>query len=184
MRSDSTGRRAKQGRSRIDGQDIGRLVLGAILGNAQRGSQAGGSPQRAEIFLANSIGNAFQLRLVLGIDHADGPLAVGLYQGDGRDQGYYLLVQPKVASEIKLVRSSRSGTRVVAEARGQTGLADRRQHQIVWTRDLGGQMTVTFDGRQILAATDVGFKQAFDGVVLAAQSMDYRVREIEVRELQ
>ncbi|MCB1743249.1 MAG: peptidoglycan-binding protein, partial [Gammaproteobacteria bacterium] len=104
---------------RVDQKEIGLLVLGAILGQATgRGpfgqQSAPAADDRAEIFLPTPVDAAFRLEIQLSAGRLAGPLAIGLYQGASRQQGYFLLTSPQVDGALQLVRAEPAGNQVLA----------------------------------------------------------------------
>ncbi len=108
-----------------------------------------------------------------------GRLEVGPYQGAGQGAaGYVLAYTP--GGGIELSRASGRGSAVIDSAPGPLNLEDKKTHRLEWTRSADGLMRVSIDGRQILAATDLGFRGDFDGLRLVNRGGDYIIKQLKV----
>ena len=59
-------------------------------------------------------------------------------------------------------------------------LEDKKFHQLEWTRRMDGAMRIAIDGREILAATDMGFQADFDGLRMVNRGGDYVLGRIAI----
>ncbi len=59
-------------------------------------------------------------------------------------------------------------------------LEDKKTHRLEWTRGTDGAMTVSIDAKQVLTATDLGFRQDFDGLRMVNRGGDYIFKRFAV----
>ena len=59
-------------------------------------------------------------------------------------------------------------------------LEDKKFHQLEWTRRMDCAMRIAIDGREILAATDMGFQGDFDGLRMVNRGGDYIFKRFTV----
>ena len=81
---------------------------------------------------------------------------------------------------IELFRVTSRGSAVIDSAPGPLNLEDKKTHRLEWTRSADGRMSVAIDGREILAATDLGLRGDFDGLRMVNRGGDYIVKRIVV----
>ena len=72
------------------------------------------------------------------------------------------------------------GSAVIASAPGPLNLEDKKTHRLEWTRSADGRMSVVLDGREILAATDLGLRGDFDGFRMVNRGGDYIIKRIAI----
>lgn len=177
-----------------DEKDIGKALLGALLQNAlqggQSGSQSGGSQQQASsqstfaaVQAPLSISNAFAIDVTVSsrplASGAEEGFEFGPYQGIDAGSGYRLSY---LASErsLQLLKVTARGVATIDGARLASGLTDEQSHQISWTRDRDGVMTIQIDGQDIITVTDRSFRDPFDGFAILNRGGDLAVREVTV----
>ena len=138
--------------------------------------------QRAEVFTAAKITNAFS---VLGNVVVHSPTAEfewALYQGADRSSGYRLYyVSDASEANYELIRFSRKGSAVIDSGLAPVPMEESAPHKIEWRRAAGGVMTVALDGQEFLSIADQGIKTGFDGLVMANDEGDILFRDTEVR---
>jgi peptidoglycan hydrolase-like protein with peptidoglycan-binding domain len=136
-------------------------------------------PDRAEIYIDQSIGSAFAIRATISARQSGGQLEFGPYLGAGRSQGYRLFYSPENDGRFGLRRiSARGATVLMSQRRFQ--LADGSEHSLLWTKDGNGVIVVTFDGSELLRFSDPEFRQGFDGFTLINRGGEYGLREIRI----
>ena len=94
------------------------------------------------------------------------------YQKQDKDQ----LVQ----KGLTLLIVSPRGQRVIDQQAGPMALEDKKSHAISWTRDERGRMSVSVDGREILATVDRGFGDPFQGLSISNGGGDFIIKRISV----
>jgi hypothetical protein len=179
-------------------EDFAGAILRGLLGpqqQQQQGSgQAGtGTADRAEIYVPATISNAFSIRLELhsgagggqvgggqagAAQPGGGELEFGTYQGANRAVGYRLLYRPGRLPALQLIRRTKWGAGVVMGYGRALALEDGQPHIIEWTRDRGGEMAVSVDGRKLFTVVDRGFRDPFAGFVLLNRGGDFGLRRI------
>jgi hypothetical protein len=184
---------AAESKQRQSGEDIAKAVIGNLIGQMagqqqQQQQQQGGRPAAAadtvpaEIEVARVIPNAFSARLEITSREKAGELRAGVYQGSMRGGwGYAIGYTPGAATGLRLMRLSRGAPTVIASHDGGLDLEDGRLHVIEWARTLAGEITVAVDGQPLIAVTDTGLRDAFDGFALANLGGDYALRDLSIR---
>ena len=166
--------------------DLAAALIGSILNQAlgQKGQRGGqqpaAAPDRAAIHVAQTIINAFSIRLEVTSWQGKGHLEIGPYQGATPGNGYRLAYRPGASPGLELLRVSEQGGVVVASIAGPLVLEDQRTHVIEWTRDAFGAMTVSLDGKERMRATDRGFRDPFDGIAMVNRGGDYVLGRIAI----
>ncbi len=183
---------------RLSGKDAAAAIFGQILQQAidPEGRLSGDQTMGGSAISATAIqtgvrlANAFALEMdfsswqTQGQTQATGAarLEVGPYQGmpggAGRAPGYVLAYRP--GGGIELFRVTSRGSAVIDSAPGPLNLEDKKTHRLEWTRSADGRMRVAIDGREILAATDLSFRDDFDGLRMVNRGGDYIVKRIVV----
>lgn len=181
-----------------------RDLMGAFLDEAMRSPQEKAQPEEpaeaepspeaepADLAAAAApveIPNAFAMEirlLIRPLDAAgDRRLEFGAYRGEGAEAGYRLVYAPRAAQGegmLRLVRRSSRGTEAMLALHDREApLSDDQSHNILWTRDQRGRMSVHLNGEQVLQAVDRGLSGAFDGVVMLNRGGDYTLRRLVIR---
>lgn len=175
-----------QARQEAQPQDLPQAIIGAILEQAIP-PQAGevppeeapaGPPEYAEIYVDQTITNAFAIQLELIPRQILASLVFGPYQGRERAVGYRLAYSPELPHGLQLLRVTRSGSSVIEAVDHR--LRPDRQHTLQWTRNSGGEMVVSIDGKELFRTVDRSFADPFDGFTLINQGGDYALREITI----
>ncbi len=168
-------------------QDAAALLFGKILNQALGGSQGAqqkAKPNEAIISTPVTISNAFHLQASLSSWTAEGRLELAVYQGKLsagiQPAGYRLAYIP--GGKLELIRVSARGSSIMNTATLAKPLEDKKFHAFEWLRQSDGRMTVRIDGVDILSATDLGFRDPFNGLVLINQGGDYILKQVEIRE--
>ena len=189
----------KPQRSQGQSQDeqVGQL-LGALLQSAlgakqpqqrQQQQPAGPSaPAHAAIVAALPITNAFAIEVEITnralAGTTGGRLELGPYQGAAAVAGYRLVYNPGAVAgtpALELVgRSGRGGSSMLDLTDQPINLADGQVHTLLWTRDGGGMMVVSVDGRELIRVTDRSFRDGFDGLVIVNRGGDYAFRRVRI----
>ncbi|MEM7406974.1 MAG: peptidoglycan-binding protein [Pseudomonadota bacterium] len=168
----SDGKNQQQGQA-----DIGRALIGALLGQGQR---AGGP---AAIALAQAIPKSFAIEMeLLSGTRSGGQIEFGVYRGQNADRGLRLIYRPGAARTLELVRANAGRYVQLAGHEQPLALADGRSHAILWTRGDDGRMTVQVDGKQLLQTGPVNRKGGarFDGFFLTNRGGNYGLRSLRV----
>ena len=166
-------------------EELAAAVIGSVLGRALGGksttttskASAPAASATAAIEVAQKISNAFSMKLDISSWKTEGGLELGPTQGSG---GYRLVYSPGVAPGLKLVRKSSRGDQVIGTYAAALNLEDRRNHAIEWDRTAGGQMSVKVDGKELITASDLAYRDAFDGFTLVNRGGDYVLASISV----
>lgn len=179
-------------------QDLGTMLLGALLeqtlggGKAQQRAPAPAkkappaAAKVAAIVAPVAISNAFSVELIMSSRTipGDGLFAFGPYQKGGDSPGYRLVYRPNVGPgqvSLELVRHGSRGAKSVLELYTEPlKLEDGKHHTLLWTRDPGGSMQVSVDGRAVIQVVDRSFRDPFSGFVLFNGGGDYSVRQIKI----
>ncbi len=195
LRSAITPGQTQTGQKRPSRKEKVANIFGQILQQAidPEGSMSGGgaltgtTTNATAIQTGARISNAFSLEMDFSswpiqgpIQGSGGGLEIGPYQGNpggaGRGTGYVLAYTP--GGGLELLRTSSRGSNVIDSAR--LNLEDKKTHRLVWTRRADGLMRVSIDGREVLSATDTGFKSDFDGLRMVNRGGDYIIKRIAV----
>ncbi len=154
---------------------------------AQQDAGAAAPPDHASAAAQVGITNAFAVALEMTArplaSVANPRFEVGPYQGQNTAVGYRLVYnggnQAGVPS-LELLRLSSRGTSVLEAYDQPLALEDGAPHKIMWTRGSGGQMTVTLDGTQVISVVDRGFRDPFNGLVVANGGGDFALRQVTI----
>ncbi len=162
-------------------------ILGQALGTKQQGGQGFADPSTPALAIAEvPISNAFQLQAeVSARDLAgaeEGALELGVFQGG--NAGYRLVMVPQAAggTEVSLLAvSSRSTTRVVDSTLYQEAITDDQPLVVTLSRRPDGVMAAAIGDAELFSASDLSFRDAFDGLLIANRGGDYAVKWMTVR---
>lgn len=155
-------------------------------GDSQDGSQEKVPSAASEIYTRQPIGEAFAVRVRLRtISDLPARIEFGPFQGDRREGGYRIAYNNPVggAPVFELVRVQPWGSSVVFSLDNSPRLDDGRAHQILWTRDGSGNMTVQVDGKRLLTAPDKGVRGNFQGLTIVNRSGDYAIDTVAVSDI-
>ena len=171
---------------KVEPKDLPALLLKGFLQQQQPRQQQPQAAQaappapadKAEIFAPRKLTNAFSIRLEISSRVGEGRFEFGPYRGAGRVTGYRLVYLPRAKPGLRLVRASKWGAGII-DAYGETlALEDGKSHIVDWKRGGDGFMTVSVDGKQLIAVTDRGIGEPFDGFMLRNAGGDYGLRRI------
>ena len=109
-----------------------------------------------------------------------GRFEFGPYTDPQRGNGYRLAYIPGPEGSLELLRVSASRSEVIARNDKPLKLEDKRPHTIQWTRNEGGRMQVSLDGKQLLRVNDRMLTGAFEGFKMVNQGGDYGVQDIKI----
>jgi len=147
-------------------QDIGRALLGNVLGQAL-GVRLPGGAEGGAIAQSTTVENAFRVTASLtGSADAGALVNLGLFQGAEASSGYRLVYMADEQQPLRLLAVSGQEASMIAAVAPAARLNDGRRHAIEWLRAPGGRMTVRLDGVVVIDATDNRFTGAFDGFSL------------------
>lgn len=164
-------------------QDLGKSVLQGVLGEVL-GVQATGQNSSAAIVQATDFNSAFQISTrVLGNALGSARFGIGPYRGTNVSHGYRLVYDSERSSPLALIVLSDNGNRTIMSARSGTNLADGRWHDVVWTRDQRGQMTIEVDGQVEIEVLDQSLGGMNDGLSLVNLGGLWRVDDVSVATL-
>lgn len=174
---------AEEGRS--SNAEIGLALLGAILAQQQGGARGGTAPAAAapgdaEIVLPARVPASYAIEAGIVSGEAGGRLDLGVYQGTRSDVGYRLVYLGGGPRTLQLLRVRGNQEAVIELHDPALNLEDGRVHEVLWTRDGAGRMSVSLDGQHLFSATDRGLSGAFDGVVLSNRGGNYALRSLRV----
>ena len=173
---------------RSSGRDIAISILDEFLNRSGQQSQSQGQAyapaEPASIHVANTISNAFAMRLELTSWAREGRLEFGPYQGTQRTSGYRLIYHPGATPGLELVSFSPRGSSVVYSHAAALAIEDRRLHVVEWMRNSSDEMTVSLDGRELIRTTDRSFRDPFDGFEMVNRSGDYTLARIRIDGMQ
>ena len=164
------------------GGDAALQLFGAVLGELAQ-QQEGGRPKQAEIHTTLSITNIFSVEIEFGAlakAIEGGGIEFGPYQGSRRQLGYRLVYTQGAKPSLAMVRYSRSGSSVIAQANLETGLEDGKFHRLLIRRGHDGAMEVALDGTLVMNAVDHSFKKGFKGFVLINKGGEFAVRSVAI----
>lgn len=166
--------------NKLSGEEVFGAVLSTIL------KSTGQVQQKIEADTADAnvivhdlrIANAFALNMTVTSWVKGGRFEVSIYQGSNRDMGYVLAYEPE--GVIEMLRVSSRGTSVIERAAGPFALENEKPHDIQWTRNRNGDMSVLLDGAAVFSVSDRGFRDPFDGVRLSGKGSDVIVKTIQI----
>ncbi len=177
---------------RSDEEAVGALVgsllnkaLGGKGNNNNSNSQSRYASARAVTQQPVTNAYALTLRMTLRpLANTQGRVGFGPYQGEPDGGGYrlyYLTGSNDNERAFELVRRSSRGTVSTIEYYdGPLRIEDGQEHEILWTRDGEGNMTISVDGTQIMAAGDKSFGDPFDGITFVNTGGDAAVSYMKI----
>lgn len=177
--------------SRQTNKDAAAALFGQILSQALGGKQTtatqqASAPTQAVIHTSVKIPNAFTVQASISSWTAEGRLELAMYQGnftEGRIlAGYRLAYIP--GGKMELVRVSTRGSTIMNATTLAKPLEDKKFHSVEWRRKPNGHMTVRIDGIEALSATDLGFRDPFNGLTLMNKGGDYILKQVQITENQ
>lgn len=140
--------------------------------NGQQGGVAAISLQQT---LKNNFGLEFELTDVAN----QGQFEIRVFQGASKDSGYRLVYLPANSPVFALYRAGRSGITQVAQTSNTAPLRRGDRTRLTWTRDAAGRMVVALDGKTIIEASDNGFRDGWNGVMLVNFGGDFALRSVQ-----
>lgn len=140
------------------------------------GGQQGGV---AAISLQQTLKNNFGLEFALADIANQGQFEIRVFQGTSKDSGYRLVYLPSNSPVFALYRAGRSGITQVAQTSNTAPLRRGERTRLTWTRDAAGRMVVALDGKAIIEASDNGFRDGWNGVMLVNFGGDFAVRSVQ-----
>jgi len=165
-------------------KDLASSLLGALLsddsGDSGGSSTASTQADRAEIFSATEISNAFALEIDLTSNVEAGRLSLNLFQGRSRTSGYRLAYLPGGEPSFELIKFTSRGASVIDSNADAISLEDDARHRITFSRSDQGEMVVELDGTELIRAADRSFRDPFDGVSIVNDGGDYVISQIVI----
>jgi hypothetical protein len=159
------------------------IIIESTISKHQKNDRRFGKPDRADIYTAVSVGNAFAIKLEIssmGRDLHGGSFEWGPYQGKTADSGYRLVYEAGNRPALKLMAYRRGMSSVVDLYNGGNLLEDGNMHSITWQRSTNGLMTVLLDDRQIIQVRDRSYRDPFSGFVMTNHGGDYAIRSVSI----
>ncbi|MBL4747710.1 MAG: hypothetical protein JKY17_02640 [Magnetovibrio sp.] len=171
---------------KMNRKKLAMTILGAVLnGNKRKTDSAPPLPpipvKAASITTRARIPNAFALSTDISSWKSQGRYEIALTQGTS-GSGYRLAYRPGVAgalAKLDLIKVTTRGQSVIDHT-ALPSLEDQRSHTIAWTRNMGGLMIVTVDGKSSLKARDQTFRDGFNRLLLTSDGTDVIVKSISV----
>ena len=164
--------------------DKGKSVLDDLLSDEEKAREDTGPSdlEPAEIYLAETIGNAFTLEIDLTsrVAAEGAQFEIDLFRGTTRGSGYRLSYLPGGDPGLRLSRFGRRGVVAIGEHGDALTLEDGHGHRLVLARGGDGTMTAAVDGTELIRVKSSAFTDPFDGVSLVNGGGDYAIREIAV----
>lgn len=157
-------------------------LLGGLL-NPQ-GAQQQTNPQYAAIYTKAKLPGFFTASAKFTSKDRYGGLQLSLYQGASAQNQYRIAYQPGNNQGLVLQRVSASGATLLGSYNGAISLEDGRAHELSFSRNAAGKMTVLLDGQTAISASDASLSGDFDGILLTNVGGSYWIREISVKPLQ
>lgn len=146
-----------------DPEAFARSLLQGVLGSSL-GVRLPGQPDAAVIARSVDVDNAFRLRTRVEYDGGNGALLnMGVYRGNNAASGYRLVYMGGEREPLRLVASAESGVQPIASVDPGVDLTDGSPHDLEWSRDREGRMTVSIDGNSVIQVSDTTFGDGFDG---------------------
>lgn len=182
----------KRSSEEVVGELVGTLLSKALTKNGDNNNSSSSSSQsrytNAIAVTENAaVSNAFAVTVRLSLramQNTQGRVGFGPYQGEATGGGYrlyYLTGSAPGERRFELVRRSSRGTVSTIEFyQGDLGIEDGEEHEILWTRDREGQMTVSVDGTEIMSTSDRSFADPFDGITFVNTGGDAAVSYMKV----
>lgn len=140
--------------------------------NGQQGGVAAISLQQG---LKNNFGLEFELTDIAN----QGQFEIRVFQGASKDSGYRLVYLPSNSPVFALYRAGRSGITQVSQTTNTAPLRRGDRTRLTWTRDAAGRMVVALDGKTIIEASDNGFRDGWNGVMLVNFGGDFALRSTQ-----
>lgn len=160
------------------GEDFAKALLGQLLKKATKTPNQPAAPAENLIALSTPISNAFVLEVEMSSWVADSHFELGVFQGQQALIGYRLLYVS--GKGIQLHRVGNSGSSVIATSSQAIAIEDKDFHSIIWSRASDGSMQVSLDGAEVIATSDRGFSDPFDGVRISDKGGDFIIKQIKV----
>lgn len=163
-------------------------ILGAVLQGANNNGTNGGSgggaaatptnTQPSNIETRANITNAFAVNMQLSSWSGQGAFELAVTQGVS-GAGYRVVYRAGPNPALELVKVTSRG-RGVVDAKSIAALEDKKFHTLTWTRSKDGAMAVSLDGKQVLSARDVSFRDPFDALGIEQAGTDVIVKSVSV----
>lgn len=194
LRSVIEPRAPASGREKNENNEAVAQLFGQILQQTLQGQEGGNNQVEAAkpadfaaAKLPLPIGRAFAVLIDLTARPTRQPGAarweIGPYVGKGARFGYRLVYnggQGGGPGVLELLQLSSKGTRSLFRSAQPVTLEDNKVHQIVWTKDRGGHMSVSLDGQSLMELDLQGFKKGFRGFALVNAAGDIALRQITI----
>lgn len=161
-----------------DVEEVARNVLQGVVSRAL-GVQIGQRDDLAAIATPVALSNSFRFQAKVGGN--GGAMSFGPYQGTDASTGYRVELRPgrQPAARI-LALGADNDTRVVATSADRITLPGGGTHAIDWRREDNGSMSLIIDGHTVIQTSDMGFSNAFSGIVLVNGGGTWTVDDVRV----
>ena len=178
---------ASDSRREYSDQDAAAMLLGAFLDQALKTESSGNtrqekSPQsgKASISASRKISNAFAIDTTIDVRNRSGRLEIGVFQGSVTGSGYRLVFLPGPTASLEVQRIGRRGVSIIDVA-DKVAAAGDRVHQLQWTRDKKGNMSVILNGKTVLKVADRSYKDGFSGLVINNQAGEFAIQHLKLQ---
>jgi len=151
---------------------------------AKTAERAAAQNTRAELYTRVVVSNSFSIQMDMVSSKADGRFEFDVFQGYERSAGYRMAYNAGASPSFELIRFGRSGERRLATHDRAIKLEDGDRHQIVFSRDEFGGMSVALDGKTLVQVGNRSFRDPFSGITMANEGEEFAVREISVMGMQ
>jgi hypothetical protein len=161
--------------------------LNALLGNLlnpQGTAQQTNSQQYAAIYTKAKLPAYFTASTKFTSKDRYGGLQISLYQGASAQNQYRVAYQPGNNQGLVLQRVSSSGATVLGAYNGPVNLEDGKAHELSFSRNAAGKMTVLLDSQPAISASDTSLSGDFDGILITNVGGSYWIREVAVKPAQ
>jgi peptidoglycan hydrolase-like protein with peptidoglycan-binding domain len=162
-------------------EDIGRDMLKGVLGEVL-GVQLPSQSDTAVIAQATpAFANVFELRTRLReTQPGDTRMHVGPYTGANASSGYRVVYDSTAAQPLAIVAGLDASSETVAATAQAPQLDDGAWHDLVFSRDDAGRMSLSVDGTVVLTGVDRRIEGSQSGVSFVNASGSWEMDSIEV----
>lgn len=160
--------------------------LNSLLGNLlnPQGTAQQANAQYAAIYTKAKLPGFFTASAKFTSKDRYGGLQLSLYQGASAQNQYRVAYQPGNNQGLVLQKVTASGATVLGSYNGVVNLEDGNVHDLSFSRDSTGKMTVLLDGQTAISAKDMSLTGDLDGILLTNVGGSYWIREVSVKPLQ
>ena len=178
---------ASESRREYSDQEAAAMLLGAFLDQALKTDSSGSARQDeppqsgiASISASRKISNAFAIDTTIDVRNRSGRLEIGVFQGSATGSGYRLVFLPGPTASIEVQRIGRRGVSIIDVAEKVAAAGDR-VHQLQWTRDKKGNMSVILNEKTVLKVADRSYKDGFSGLVINNHAGEFAIQHLKLQ---